>query len=55
MRVVSTGDPFASLGAGTLGKLVLSSPRGEGMAPGDVYRMSLAAVRHGRETSVGTV
>ena len=47
MRVVGIVAPFAPLGAGTRGKFVLSSPRGE-MGPGDARRVPLAAVRHGR-------
>ena len=39
--------PFASLGAGTRGKFVLSSPR-EKMGTGDLYRMPQAAVHTGR-------
>ena len=47
VRVVGIVAPFAPLGAGTRGKFVLSSPRGE-MGPEDVCRVPLAAVRHGR-------
>ena len=47
VRVVDVVAPFAPLGAGTRGKFVLSSPRGE-MGPGDVCRVPLVAVRHGR-------
>ena len=47
MRVVGIVAPFAPMGAGTRGKFVLSSPRGE-MGPGDARRVPLAAVRHGR-------
>ena len=47
MRVVDIVAPFAPLGAGTRGKFVLSSPRGE-VGQGDVCRVPLAAVRHGR-------
>ena len=56
VRVVGIVAPFAPLGAVTRGKFVLSSSRGE-MGQGDVSRVPLAAVRHGRarQTSVGTV
>ena len=47
VRVVGIVAPFAPMGAGTRGKFVLSSPRGE-MGPGDARRVPLAAVRHGR-------
>ena len=47
VRVVGIVAPFAPLGAGTRGKFVLSSPRGE-VGQGDVCRVPLAAVRHGR-------
>ena len=47
VRVVGIVAPFAPMGAGTRGKFVLSSPRGE-MGPEDVRRVPLAAVRHGR-------
>ena len=47
VRVVGIVAPFAPMGAGTRGKFVLSSPRGE-MGPEDVRREPLAAVRHGR-------
>ena len=47
MRVVDIVAPFAPLGAGTRGKFVSSSPRGE-VGQGDVCRVPLAAVRHGR-------
>ena len=52
MQVVGIVAPFASVGAGTRGKLVSSSPRGE-MGPGDARRVPLAAERHGgaRQTS----
>ena len=52
MRVVGIVAPFTPMGAGTRGKFVLSSPRGE-MGPGDARRVPLAAVRHGkaRQTS----
>ena len=52
MRVVGIVAPIAPLEAGTRGKFVLSSPRGE-MGPEDVCRVPLAAVRHGgaRQTS----
>ena len=39
VRVVSIIAAFAPMGAGTRGKFVLSSPRGE-MGPGDVCRVS---------------
>ena len=47
MRVVGIVAPFAPVGGGTRGMFVLSSPRGE-IGPGDVCRVPLAAVRHGR-------
>ena len=47
MRVVGIVAPFIPLGAGTQGKFVLSSPRGE-IGPGDVCQVPLAAIRHGR-------
>ena len=47
VRVVGIVAPFIPLGAGTQGKFVLSSPRGE-IGPGDVCRVPLAAIRHGR-------
>ena len=47
MRVVGIVAPFVPLGAGTREKFVLSSPRGE-ISPGDVWRVPLAAVYHGR-------
>ena len=47
VRVVGFVAPFTQMGAGTRGKFVLSSPIGE-MGPGDVCRVPLAAVRHGR-------
>ena len=47
VRVVGIVAPFTPMGAGTRGKFVLSSPRGE-MGPGDARRVPLAAVRHGR-------
>ena len=47
VRVVGIVAPFTPMGAGTRGKFVLSSPRGE-MGPEDVRRVPLAAVRHGR-------
>ena len=47
VRVEGIVAPFAPLGAVTRGKFVLSSPRGE-MGQGDVCRVPLAAVRHGR-------
>ena len=47
MRVVGIVAPFAPQGAGTRGKFVLSSPREE-VGQGDVCRVPLAAVRHGR-------
>ena len=47
MRVVGIVAPFIPLGAGTQGKFVLSSPRGE-IGPGDVFRVPLAAIRHGK-------
>ena len=47
VRVVAIVAPFAPIGAGTRGKFVLSSQRGE-MDKGDVYRVPLAAVRHER-------
>ena len=48
VRVVGIIAPFAPMGAGTRGKFVLSSRRGE-MGPGDVCRVPLAAVCHRRE------
>ena len=39
--------PFAPLGAGPRGNFVLSSPSGE-MGTGNVCRMPLVVVRHGR-------
>ena len=57
VRVVGIVAPFAPLGAGTRGKFVLLSPRGE-MGPEDVCRVPLAAVRHGESQAnfrVGTV
>ena len=47
VRVVGIVAPFAPMGAGTRGKFVLSSLRGE-MGPADARRVPLAAVRHGR-------
>ena len=47
VQVVGFVAPFALLGAGSRGKFVLSSPRGE-MGTGDVCWEPLAAVRHGR-------
>ena len=47
VRVVGIVAAFAPIGAGTRGKFVLSSPRGE-MGPEDVRRVPLAAERHGR-------
>ena len=47
VRVVDIVAPFAPQGAGTRRKFVLSSPRGE-VGQGDVCRVPLAAVRHGR-------
>ena len=48
VRVVGIVAPFAPVGGGgTQGMFVLSSPRGE-MGPGDVCRVPLAAIRHGR-------
>ena len=47
VRVVDIVAPFAPLRAGTRGKFVLSSPREE-VGQGDVCRVPLAAVRHGR-------
>ena len=47
VRVVGIVAPFIPLGDGTQGKFVLSSPRGE-IGPGDVCRVPLAAIRHGR-------
>ena len=52
MQVVGIVAHFTPLGAGSQGKFVLSSPRGE-MGPGDVYRVLIAAVCYGkaRQTS----
>ena len=47
VRVVGFVAPFTQMGAGTRGKFVLSSHIGE-MGSGDVCRVPLAAVRHGR-------
>ena len=47
VRVVGFVAPFIPLGTGTQEKFVLSSPRGE-IGPGDVCRVPLAAIRHGR-------
>ena len=47
VRVVGIVAPFIPPWAGTRGKFVLSSPRGE-IGLGDVCRVPLAAVRHGR-------
>ena len=47
VRVVGIVAPFAPLGVGNRGKFVLSSPRGE-IGTGDLCRVPLAAVRHGR-------
>ena len=47
VRVVGIVAPFASLGAGTRGKFVSSSPR-EKMGTGDLCRMLQAAVYTGR-------
>ena len=47
MRVVGIVAPFAPVGAGTLGKFVLSSPK-RGMGPGDARLVPLAAIRHRR-------
>ena len=47
VQVVGFVALFALLGAGTRGKFVLLSPRGE-MGTGDVCREPLTAVRHGR-------
>ena len=47
VRVVGMVATIAPLGAGTRGKFVLSSPRGE-MGQEDVCRVPLAAVCHGR-------
>ena len=48
MRAVGIFAPFASPGVSSRGKFVLLSPRGE-MGTGDLCRVSLAAVRHGRD------
>ena len=47
VRVVNIVAPFAKLGIGTRGKFVFIEPRGE-MGTGDLCRVPLAAVRHGR-------
>ena len=47
MRVVGIVARFSPLGAGTRGKFVLLSSR-EKMGTGDMCRVPLAAVRHGR-------
>ena len=54
VRFVGFVAPFTQMGAGTWGKFVLSSHTGE-MGPGDVCRVPLAAVRHGRSRQAGTV
>ena len=49
MRVVGIVATFAPLGASTRGKFVLLSPGGGvEMGPGDVCRVPLAALHHGR-------
>ena len=52
VRVVGIVAPFAPMGAGTRGKFVLSSPKGE-MGPEDVRRVPLAAVRRSQTSGTG--
>ena len=51
MRAVGIVANFAPLGVGTQRKFILSSPRGE-MGTGDLCRVPLAAVRHGRASKL---